>query len=197
MGTVSGCAEEPEESYPVPDFVRVSGARPQIADAMEKELSPLVGKPVNPVQLDQQIMRFSGNGRFSNLSYSMVESKGKQGLLVQTEQKPYAPPVVRPLILIDGSDYNNVLFSMGARITFLDFGSYRSKLRNDVIVGSQYLASSEYYHRLTSTTDWFIARRGSVNSTQTNLYSGTTLTASYRVREALGGGCGLRIWPGC
>ena len=69
--------------------------------------------------------------------------------------------MVRPILLIDGSDYNNVLFSMGARITFLDFGSYRSELRSDVIIGSQYLLDSEYYHPFTPTSNWFVAPRGS------------------------------------
>ncbi len=105
-------------------------------------------------------MRLQGAGRFANVSYSMVEKQGAQGLEIQTEQKAYAPPIVRPIILIDGSDYNNVLFSMGARFTFLDFGSYRSELRSDAIIGSQYLIDSEYYHPFTPTTNWFVAPRG-------------------------------------
>lgn len=176
-----------QRTVPVPEFIQVSGTAPQIAKAIEVQMSPLVGKPVTTAQLDEQMISLAGQGRFSNLSYSMTEKNGEQGLLVQTEQKPYAPPVVRPLILIDGSDYNNVLFSMGARITFLDFGGYRSELRSDVIVGSQYLLDAEYYRPLTPTSNWFVAPRAGGNSTQLNLYKDTTLTASYRLREALGG----------
>jgi NTE family protein len=170
-----------------PQFVEVMGAGPQTAAAIEKQMSTLIGEPVDTTKLDQEMMTLSGKGRFSNASYSMVERNGEQGLLVETQQKPYAPPIVRPLIVIDGSEYNNVLFSMGARITFLDFGSYRSELRNDVVVGSQFLGASEYYHPFTATSNWFVAPRGGASSTQTNLYSGTTLTASYRVRQVLGG----------
>jgi NTE family protein len=117
----------------------------------------------------------------------MTEKNGEQGLQVQAEQKSYAPPIVRPLILIDGSDYNNVLFSIGARITFLDLGSYRSELRTDAVVGSQYLLDGEYYHPFKPTSFWFVAPRGGVNSQQYNVYSGSTLEASYRIRQALGG----------
>ena len=84
-------------------------------------------------------MTIVGMGRFATATYSMTEKNGEQGLQVQAEQKSYAPPIVRPLIVIDGSEYNNVLFSIGARITFMDLGSYRSELRNDVVLGSQYL----------------------------------------------------------
>ncbi len=176
-----------QKPTPIPEFVQVAGNGRGSADSIEKELSIAVGKPVDVAKLDQQMMKLSGQGRFSNVGYSMVEKEGRRGLEIQTEPKSYAPPIVRPLILIDGSDYNQVLFSIGGRITFLDFGSYRSELRNDVIVGSQYLLDSEYYHPFTPTSDWFVAPRAGVNSTQFNLFSGNNLIASYRIRQFLGG----------
>jgi NTE family protein len=176
-----------KKAAPIPQFIQVTGTRPEMADSIEKKMSIDVGKPVDTAKLDQQIVTLSGQGRFSNVGYSMVEKNGNQGLQIQTEQKPYAPPLVRPLVLIDGSDYNNVLFSIGARITYIDFGSYRSELRNNVIVGSQYELSSEYYHPFTPTSNWFGAPRVEINSTQENLYDANTLIASYRNRQALGG----------
>jgi NTE family protein len=175
------------KTAPVPEFVQVVGTNPELAKSVEQRLAVDVGKPVDSATLDGQMMRLNGQGRFSNVGYSMVEKDGKQGLQIQTEAKPYAPPTVRPILLIDGSDYNNVLFSMGARITFLDFGSYRSELRSDVIVGSQYELDSEYYHPFKPTSNWFIAPRGAGNSVQSYVYNGDTQIATYRTREVLGG----------
>jgi NTE family protein len=175
------------KTAPIPKFVQVTGTSPQMAKAMEKQMSPLVGQPVEPKKIDQDMMDIVGQGRFSTSTYSMTEKNGEQGLQVQAEQKTYAPPIVRPLIIIDGSEYNNVLFSIGARITFLDVGSYRSELRNDVVLGSQYQLASEYYHPLTTTSNWFVAPRLGFNSQQFNVYSSNTLLASYRIRQALGG----------
>jgi NTE family protein len=175
------------KTTPIPKFVQVVVTPPEMAKAMEKQMSSAVGEPVDTKKIDQDMMDIVGMGRFSTSTYSMVESKGEQGLRVQVEQKSYAPPIVRPLILIDGSEYNNVLFSIGARITFLDVGSYRSELRNDIVLGSQYQLTSEYYHPLTTTSNWFIAPRLNFNSQQLNVYSGNTLQASYRLRQALGG----------
>jgi NTE family protein len=176
------------KTAPIPKFVEVVGATsPQMAKAMEKQMSSLVGQPVEPKKIDQDMMDIVGQGRFSTSTYSMTEKNGEQGLQVQADQKSYAPPIVRPLIVIDGSEYNNVLFSLGARITFLDVGSYRSELRNDVILGSQYQLASEYYHPLTTTSNWFVAPRLGFNSQQFNVYSSNTLLASYRIRQALGG----------
>jgi NTE family protein len=175
------------KTTPVPEFVQVTGTAPELAESVEQRLAVDVGKPVDTAKLDGQMLRLQGQGRFANVGYSMVEKDGKQGLEIQTEAKPYAPPTVRPILLIDGSDYNNVLFSMGARITFLDFGSYRSELRSDVIIGSQYLLDSEYYHPFTPTSNWFVAPRGGGNSVQSYVYNGDTQIATYRTRQALGG----------
>jgi len=172
---------------PIPKFVEVVGAPPEMSKAMEKQMSSLAGGPVETKKIDQDMMTIVGQGRFATATYSMVERNGEPGLQIQAEQKSYAPPIVRPLVLIDGSQFNNVLFSIGGRITFLDVGSYRSELRNDIALGSIYELASEYYHPVTTTSNWFIAPRFGVISRQLNIYSGNVLQASYRLRQALGG----------
>jgi NTE family protein len=172
---------------PTPQFVEVTGTSPEMAEPMERQLSPLVGKPVDTKEIDNDMMTIVGSGRFATATYSMTTRNGQQGLQVQAEQKSYAPPLVRPLIIIDGSEYNNVLFSIGGRITFMDVGSYRSELRTDIIVGSQYKFTGEYYHPFKTTSNWFISPRVGVNSQQINIYSSNNLLATYRLRQVLGG----------
>jgi len=170
-----------------PLFLEVTGVPPDIAHPLAEEMSGYAGKPVDYAMLDDDILELDGTGPYSSFNYSMVEKNGKQGLNLEAQPKPYSPPIVRPLILIDGSDYNNVLFSIGARITFLNFGGYRRELRNDVIFGSQYGVASEYYRPFTPTSDWFVAPRAGFNSAQFPLYNGNTLAALYRNRQVLGG----------
>ena len=67
---------------------------------------------------------------------------------------------MRPQITLDGSQYNNVLFSLGGRITFMNVGGYGNELRNDVIVGSEYGIRTEYYHPFRAGSNWFVAPRG-------------------------------------
>ena len=122
----------------------------------------------------------------------MVEKDGKTGLEIQAQEKPYSPPIVRPLIAINGSDYNEVFFTMGARVSFLNFGGYRRELRADVIGGSQYQIYTEYYRPFNAASQWFVAPRINLNSLQYPLYNGNTLLSIYRDRQALGG-LGYRI----
>jgi NTE family protein len=72
-------------------------------------------------------------------------------------------------------------------VTFLDFGSFRSELRADVMVGSQYGLDAEYYHPFTPISRWFVAPRGGFYSDQVNVYSNADLIANYRERLAGGG----------
>ncbi len=168
---------------PVPQFVEVTGTTPAFENKIQRRLNLDVGKPVDTVNLEEQFTRIAGSGRFATLGYSMTEKGGQPGLLVSVEEKSYSPPIVRPLIIIDGTNYNEVLFSAGARITFLDFGSFGSELRNDVVVGSIYELQSEYYHPFTPTTRWFIAPQVALDTSKFYFYYDNHIDSQYRKRQ--------------
>jgi NTE family protein len=173
---------------PVPQFVTVEGADKRSAAAIETAFADVVGKPVNSADVQSKLLDIQGNGRYSSLTYKMVQKGDEQGLEITTLEKPYAPPTVRPLIVIDGSEYNNVLFSMGARITFLDVGGYGAEWRNDLIVGTQYGITSEYFRPVHPGGRFFVAPRVSATSNLLNAYTGGgDLAATYREKQAGGG----------
>jgi NTE family protein len=171
---------------PVPQFVAVEGVNGHLSQRVQEQMSSLVGKPVDYEALDQEIMRLKGIGRFSVLNYQFVDRNGQQGLLIKTEENAFGPPIVRPLILIDGSSLNNVTFNMGARVTWLDIGGFRSEWRNDIILFSQYGLRSEYYHPFTPQTHWFVAPRALTYSDPLYVYSHNQLLSTYR--KNFGGG---------
>jgi NTE family protein len=171
---------------PVPQFVEVTGTKPALSREIEQKLSNNLGKPIDNPNLDRQLTYLTGVGRYSRVGYRMVQKGGKQGLLVVADEKEYGPPIIRPLLVIDGSQYNNVQFLIGARITFLDVGSFGSEWRNDVTLGSEHSIRSEFYRPLGERLGWFVAPRGYAENVQTNFYKGNTPIAEYRKRQ--GGG---------
>jgi NTE family protein len=175
---------------PTPQFVHVVGTSPKLAAAIEKDLKDNIGKPVDTAALQNQLMDLRGDGRFSNLNYEMTSRDGTPGLLVTGVEKPYAPPIVQPLLLLDGSSFGGVNFSMGARITFLDFGAYRAELRNDLIVGSRYGIRSQYYRPFTASSKWFYAPNGFADYQQYPIYKGDVFVSQYG-RSSVGGGLEL------
>ncbi len=172
---------------PIPMFIAVNGVNADLSRRVQEQMADLVGKPLDYDQLDQAIMHLKGFGRFSVLSYSFEERNGQQGLLINTEENTYGPPIVRPLILIDGSSLKNVTLDLGARITFLDFGGFRSEWRTDFVLFSDYGLNSEYYHPFTPQTHWFVAPRILADNNPLYLYNNNTLFSIYR-RTTLGGG---------
>jgi len=175
---------------PVPEFVEIRGTSPNIADGLHHDLAKLAGQPVDPERIDQEMMSITGLGRFSRAGYHYVEKDGRAGLVIQADEKDYAPPTVHPLLFIDGSDFRNVLFQVGARITFLDLGGFGSEWRNDFVAGSEYGLSTEYYHPFTPYTNWFVAPRAFADSSPFNIYERNRILAVYRNRR-VGGGADL------
>lgn len=172
------------KSPPVPQFVEIRGTSLHIAKGLHHDLEQLAGKPLDSDRLNQEMMSITGLGRFSRAGYHFEERGGRQGLVIQADEKEYAPPTVHPLLLIDGSDYKNVLFQVGARITFLDIGGFGSEWRNDFIAGSKYGLSTEYYHPFTPYTNWFVAVNAFADSSPFNVYQRDRILALYRNRRA-------------
>ena len=175
---------------PVPEFVEVTGAKGDVLKGLQHQLADLAGHPIDPPELDEKMMGVTGLGRFTRAGYRDVVRDGHHGLEVEAEEKDYAPPTVHPALVIDGSDYKNVLFEVGARITFLDVGGFGSEWRNDLIAGSEYGLKTEYFHPFTSYTGWFVAVHGIADSSPFFVYQRNKLLGEYRNR-IMGGGIDL------
>ncbi|HEX8814885.1 MAG TPA: patatin-like phospholipase family protein [Terriglobales bacterium] len=175
-----------KRGVPTPEFVKVKGTTPELASVMEEKLASDVGKPVDTDKLDNQLTQLLGNGRFSRVGYSMIQQDGKDGLQVIAVEKEYGPPLVRPLVVIDGSQYNNIQFLLGARITFLDLGGFGSEWRNDITLGSEYGVTSEFYRPWGHGLHWFVAPRMFATDQFLDVYDENKLVAEYRNRQAGG-----------
>jgi NTE family protein len=182
------------KNIPRPEFVEVQGTSPQLAASVQEELAENIGQPVEFKRLNDGAVRVTGIGRFSKIDYQVVHRDGKPGLLVKAEEKEYAPPTVLPGLVIDGSDLNNVRFTVGARVTFLDVGSYRSEIRTEVRLGGVYSGLIEYYRPFTPRSRWFVAPYAVASDSPTSLYSRGDRIAEYRSRD-LGGGIDIGITP--
>lgn len=174
------------KATPVPQFVKVTGTTPALSKEIEQKLAENLGEPADSDDLDRQLTYLTGVGRYSRVGYRMMEKGGNQGLLIVADEKEYGPPIIRPLLVIEGSQYNNVQFLIGARITFLDVGGFGSEWRNDLTLGSEHSVRSEFYRPFGESLHWFVAPRAYAQNVQTNFYKGNTPIAEYRKRE--GGG---------
>jgi NTE family protein len=174
-------------TVPQPQFVAVEGADPKMTRDLETSLQPFVGKELEPTQLERSLTRILGMGRFSTLSYQIVEQNGRDGLVVAAQEKSYAPPVVKPGVFLASSGLSNLQFGLGARITYQDVGGFRSEWRSDILIGTTYSVASEFYRPFTVESRWFIAPHINASTGPVDFYHRSQKVAEYQISQTGGG----------
>jgi NTE family protein len=170
----------------VPQFVRVIGVSGESLLMLEKLLGPLAGQPVDTKHLDQLLTRITGVGRYDSATYRMIHEDGQDGLLIRVHEKTYAPPLLRPGFQVDGTQTDNVTFTLAARLTFMDVAGYRSEWRNDFQFGETYGLRSELYRPFTPFGRWFFAPIVNASEGAFYVYEKHNPRADYRLDRALG-----------
>ncbi|HZR57912.1 MAG TPA: patatin-like phospholipase family protein [Terriglobales bacterium] len=168
-------------SVPTPQFIEVKGVDPILAQRVQQNLAGISGKPINSKKLEQDLSEIVGTGRFAKLSYGLVSHDNQPGLLITATQHDFARFLVNPFVFIDGSELQNVHFGLGARVTKFGTGASNSEWRTDVIFGSAYGVSTEYFLPFRETHGWFMAPSAIANTSPFDIYSYNNQIASYRL----------------
>ncbi len=176
---------------PVPQFVKVQGANPVAEENIGRFLHPLAGRPIDTNRLESLLTRLTGIGRYDTAGYQITKQNGQDGLLVTLHEKLYAPPTLQLGFEVDGSESNDVDFTLATRLTLLDVAGYRSEWRTDFIFGNTYGVSSELYRPFSPASRWFFSPHADASSSAFKIYHKSDPLAEYRLnRAALGADIG-------
>ena len=172
-----------------PQFVKVVGVEGEATKNVEKFLAPLAGKPIDQPQLEQMLTRLTGVGRYDSVTYDLItDENGREGLLVRVHEKSYAPPTLQPAFQVNGTQTDDVNFTLGGRITFMDIAGFRSEWRTDFQFGETYGIASDLYRPFKPLGRWFFDPFINANQTTFSIYSHNNPKAIYRLDTAYGGG---------
>ncbi|MGB7847264.1 MAG: patatin-like phospholipase family protein [Candidatus Acidiferrum sp.] len=175
-------------SFGTPQFLKIEGVAERGAqENIQKLLNPLVGKPLNIPKLDQLLTRLTGVGRYDSATYQLVQEGGRTGLVVRVHEKSYAPPVIQPSFSVDGTQTDDVTYTLGGRLTFMDVAGYRSEWRTDVQVGQTYGIASELYTPFYSLSKWFFDPFVKTSQTTFLIYGKSDPKADYRLDRVSAG----------
>lgn len=172
------------DKVPVPQFVKVEGANPIAEENIERLLQHQAGKPINTNELEGLLTRLTAIGRYDTAGYQITRQNGRDGLLVTMHEKLYAPPTLQLGFEVDGSESNDVDFTLATRLTFLDIAGYRSEWRTDFIFGNTYGVASELYRPFSPASKWFFAPHAATSSSAFKIYRKSDPLAEYRVGRA-------------
>ena len=171
-------------AVPVPQFVKVEGANPEAAVNLEKFLQPLTGKPVDNARVDQYLTRLTGNGRYDAADYALAKRDGQDGLVVTVHERTYAPPILQVAFGVDGSENDDVTYTLLTRLTLMDVAGYRSEWRTDFQFGNTYGAATELYRPFAAMSKWFVAPHADASSTAFKVFLKNDPQADYRLYRA-------------
>jgi NTE family protein len=171
----------------VPQFLKIEGVTGEAAVNVEKFLSPIIGKPIDQPALEQLLTRLTGIGRYDSVSYDLIHEDDKDGLLIYIHEKTYAPPTLRPGVDIDGTQTDDVTFTLGARLTFMDVAGFRSEWRTDFQFGQTYGISTDLYRPFQPLGRWFVDPFLKASQYTFLIYKKSDPRADYRIDNVFGG----------
>ncbi len=140
--------ERPKKVIPAPDCLQIAGVGEEAKKRIREKLQRHVGKPLDAEKLESDLTRIIGQGRYLSLDYGLSrsgENPVANTLLITVRRKTHAPPAINVSAEIDGSDVNDINFTIGARLTLFDIDRYGAEWRNDMKVGFRTLFESEYF----------------------------------------------------
>jgi NTE family protein len=171
----------------VPQFIKVEGVTGESKVNVTKFLSPLVGQPIDQPALEQLLTRLTGIGRYDSITYDLIHEDEKDGLLIRVHEKSYAPPTLRPGVVVDGTQTDDVTFTAGARLTFMDVAGFRSEWRTDFQFGQTYGIATDLYRPWQPLGKWFVDPFLQASQYTFLVYHMSNPRADYRIDKVLGG----------
>jgi NTE family protein len=171
-------------AVPVPQFVKVEGAGTEAAANLENFLHPLTGKPIDNARVNQYLTRLTGNGRYDAADYALSKRDGQDGLLVTVRERTYAPPILQVAFAVDGSENDDVTYTLLTRLTLMDVAGYRSEWRTDIQFGNTYGAATELYRPFAAMSKWFVAPHSDASSAAFKVFRKNDPQADYRLYRA-------------
>jgi NTE family protein len=167
-----------------PAAQEIAADDPSAADEARHGLSDYKGKPLTDTkvkQLEKELNRMVASGEFARMGYRIGQIDGQPDLVITASKRERELDII-PVLAIDGSDYRSPIFTLGARATLFDLGGTGSEWRSDILLGSQYGLTSEYYRPFDTFSHWFFAPRITAETSPFDIYNRLTDIANYQLR---------------
>jgi len=176
-------------SAPTVDFVHVDSGNPGAARLVQRELQPLVGRPLDPAQVDQMIESVYGTGCYQTIRYQLVNRDDKVGLEITAVDKPWGPNVAQFGFTLSNDFKGDSDYQLKADVTFQNVNDAGGELRNRLRLGGETGIHSEFYQPFGLGARFFATGQLGYSAENFPLFQGTEQVADYRVYrgEALAG----------
>jgi NTE family protein len=169
-------------SPPQPDVIRVVGAPETDQAEIERQLKPLLGRPLDATELAQHLTAATGTDRYDTATADFVTDPTGLAMNVSLVPKAYGPPFLFTALDLENAGEAEFTVDIRARFVTYDVVGYGSELRVDGGIGTGTTAGVQLY-RPIGRSRWFVAGGAVYDRSTQRLFNEGTAVAQYRVTE--------------
>jgi NTE family protein len=166
---------------PTIEFVHVDSGNPGATRLVERELQPLVGRPLDSTQVDGLIESVYGSGYYQTIRYQVVNRDDKVGLEVTAVDKPWGPNIAEFGFTLSNDFKGDSDYQVKADVTFQNVNDAGGELRNRLRLGGETGIQSEFYQPFGLGARFFATGMLGYTAEDFPLFEGTEQVAEYRV----------------
>ncbi len=177
---------------PAPRQIVIAGNDKQLQRSLGKKLSADIGRPLDIDNLEANLNRITGQGKYESVRYRFlpgIENQGPNILEITAKEKRHSPPAINMGVVIDGSDVNAINFTIGSRVTLYDIWRPGTEWRIDSRLGFENLFATEYFVPL-GQSGFFAAPHAVYRRERQGVFRGRNRFAEYQADRS---GVGLDI----
>lgn len=159
--------------------IRVEGTARVSPAVVLQAMQTQVGKPLDRDTIDLDMRRIYGRGDFESVNYTVDDVDGRQTLVVIVKEKPQQN-YVRFGLELDADLGRQADFNLYASHRMRWLNRWGAEWRNDLVLGTDVLASTELYQPLGESQYFFVAPRAFYSISQWNLFLDDVRIAEYQ-----------------
>ena len=172
-----------ESALPEIRFVRADEKSQRYRERIEAELSPIVGKTLDPQAMERRLSRLYGEDIFESLDYSIVREGNAQGVEVAARRKSWGPNYVRFGLELQDDFEGSTSFNAAVRAQVTEVNRLGAEWQTDLRVGESPRLLTEFYQPIDYGSRWFVMPRLLVERRNFDVIQNDERLATYRVRN--------------
>ena len=173
-----------KQETPEIHFVRTDTRSQRYRERIQAELSPAIGKPLDPAAMERHLSHLYGDDNFESLDYKVVREGELAGIEVSARRKSWGPNYLRFGLELQDDFQGSTSFNAGVRSQVTEVNHYGAEWQMDLRVGESPRFQSEFYQPLGYASNWFVTPRIMVERRNFDILDDDERLATIRVRNA-------------
>jgi NTE family protein len=171
---------------PTIHFVHADAQSQDHAALVDATMSDVVGKPLDPEMMKQQLSSLYALDLFESIDYSLVEEDGETGLEMNLRRKSWGPNYARFGLNLEDDFEGNSRYNAAMRFIMTELNPLGAEWLTDLQIGENPRVFSEFYQPLSLASRYFVAPQFDFEERSVYALLGDRRVAEYRIRSMQG-----------